>query len=119
MIQSASPVRRQRGVSLTGMLFIAILIAIVGLFGVRLIPVVIEYQSVSKAATRAAAGKSVAEVRELFDKALQTDQVSQITSKDIEVTREGERVVVIFAYERQQHLVGPAYLLFKVSGRSK
>lgn len=115
MIQSASPVRRQRGVSLTGMLFIAILIAIVGLFGVRLI----EYQSVSKAATRAATGKSVAEVRELFDKALQTDQVSQITSKDIEVTREGERVVVIFAYERQQHLVGPAYLLFKLSGRSK
>lgn len=112
--------RRQRGISLIGMLFIAFVVAIAGLMAVRLIPVGIEYMSVSKAATSATRGKSVAEVRELFDKSLQADQISQITSKDMEVTREGERVVVNFAYDRTQHLFGPAYLLLKLSaGRSE
>lgn len=118
MKQTFASSRRQRGVSLMGMIFVAVVVGGLGLLGVRGIPIGVEYAAVKKAAKAAAAGKSVAEVREMFDRSLQTDQVSEISSRDIQVTREGERVVVSFAYDRTLHLFGPAYLMFKLSGRS-
>jgi hypothetical protein len=34
------------------------------------------------------------------------------------VTKEGEKIVVSFAYEREIHLAGPGYLTLKYTGRS-
>jgi hypothetical protein len=34
------------------------------------------------------------------------------------VTKEDDKVVVRFAYQREFHLVGPAYLTLKYSGQS-
>ena len=35
------------------------------------------------------------------------------------VSKEGDKTVVTFAYTREIHLAGPAYLLLKYDGRSK
>lgn len=109
----------QRGVSLLGILFIAVLAILVGLVAIRTIPVAIEHSQVLKAAATATAGKTLPEVRDRFDKALQVEQITQITSRDIQVSREGDRMVVTFAYDRIVPLYGPAYLLFKLEGRSE
>ena len=37
----------------------------------------------------------------------------------MEVTKENDKIVVIFAYQREIHLAGPAYLTLKYAGRSK
>jgi hypothetical protein len=58
-------------------------------------------------------------VRALFDKAAQIDDIKSISGRDIEVTKEGDKVVVSFAYQREIHLAGPAWLTLKYSGRSK
>ena len=71
------------------------------------------------AANKARDGGSVAEVRALFDKAAQIDDIKSISGRDIEVTKEGDKVVVSFAYQREIHLAGPAWLTLKYSGRSK
>jgi len=55
----------------------------------------------------------------IFDKATEIDAISSISGKDLEVTKEGDKVVVRFAYEREIHLVGPAWLTLKYAGRSK
>jgi len=39
--------------------------------------------------------------------------------RDLEITKEGDTVVVSFSYTREIHLVGPAFLLLKYTGRSK
>ena len=59
------------------------------------------------------------EVRALFDKQAEVDTIKSITGKDLEVTKVGDKVVVGFAYEREIHLAGPAYLTLKYAGRSK
>jgi hypothetical protein len=61
----------------------------------------------------------VAEVRSLFDKAASVDNISSISGKDIEVTKENDKVVVKFAYQREIHLAGPAYLTLKYAGQSR
>jgi len=61
----------------------------------------------------------VAEVRAIFDRAAAIDDISSINGTDLKIAKEGDKVVVSFAYEKEIQLVDPAYLLLKYSGRSK
>ena len=113
------PKSRQRGISFLGLLFVGGVLAVSGVIAAQIMPTMIEYQAVSKAANKASAGSSVAEVRAIFDRAAAVDDIKSITGKDLEVTKEGEKIVVKFAYEREIHLAGPGYLTLKYTGRSK
>ena len=113
-----SPRRRQHGMSFIGLLFVGGLLAVTGVVVAQAIPTVIEYQAVLKAVNKAKAGNTVPEVRNIFDKATSIDHITSISGKDLEVTKEGEQVVVSFAYQREIHLAGPAYLTLKYAGRS-
>lgn len=110
---------RQRGMSFFGLLFFGGLLAVLGVVAAQIVPTAIEYQAVDKAVNKAREGNSVAEVRSIFDKAAQIDSINSISGKDLEVTKEGDKIVVSFAYEREIHLTGPAYLTLKYKGRSK
>lgn len=110
---------KQHGVSFIGMLILAGLLAVVGVVVAQAVPTVIEYQAVLKAANKAKEGNTVAEVRSIFDKATSVDNISSISGKDIEVSKENDKVVVKFAYQREIHLAGPAYLTLKYAGQSR
>lgn len=110
---------RQRGLSFLGLLVVGGLLAVTGVIGAQIVPTAIEYQAILKAANKAREGNSVAEVRSIFDKAAAVDNISSISGKDIDVTKEGDKIVVSFAYQREIHLAGPGYLTLKYSGRSK
>lgn len=110
---------RQRGISFIGLLIVGALLAVAAVIGAEAFPTVVEYQAVVKAANKAAAGNSVPEVRSLFDKAASIDNIKSISGKDLEVTKDGDKVVVSFAYQREIHLAGPAWLTLKYEGRSK
>jgi hypothetical protein len=112
--------RKQSGFSLLGMLFWGGIVAVLFVLGAQVVPTVIEYQAITKASKKAAMeGNSVGEVRGAFDKAATIDDIKSIAGRDLEVTKEGDKVVVKFAYSREIHLAGPAYLLLKYEGRSK
>ncbi len=110
---------RQAGISFFGLIFVIAVLAGVGVLGAQAFPTVVEYQAVLKAVERAKAGSSPAEIRTLFDKAAQVDDIKSITGKDLEVTRVGDRNVVKFAYNKEIHMFGPAFLLIKYAGQSK
>lgn len=110
---------QQRGLTFFGLLIVGILLAFAGVVVAQLVPTYIEYMAVQKAVDKAATGTTVTEVRSIFDKASQIDDIRTISGKDLEVSKEGERVVVSFNYSREVHLAGPAYLLMKYAGRSK
>ena len=68
---------------------------------------------------RPAATLLVAEVRSTFDKAAAIDNITSVSGKDLDVTKEGDKVVASFAYQREIHLTGPAFLTLKYTGRSR
>ena len=109
----------QSGISFIGLLFVVGIIACLGILGAQAFPTVVEYQAVLKAVQKSAEGSSVAEVRQIFDKASQVDDIKSITGKDLEVSKNGDKVVVKFAYNREIHMFGPAFLLLKYVGQSK
>ncbi len=111
---------RQSGMTFIGLLFVAGVIAVSVAIGMQVVPTYTEFRTVQKAVDKAAAdGNTVAEVRSGFDRTASIDYITSITGKDLEVTKVNEKIVVSFAYEREIHLTGPAYLTLKYSGRSK
>ncbi|MES2281412.1 MAG: DUF4845 domain-containing protein [Pseudomonadota bacterium] len=111
---------KQLGISFIGVLFVVGVFAFIGVIAAQAFPTMTEFQTITKAASKAAAeGKSVAEVRTNFDKIAQIDDIKSISGKDLEVTKEGDKTVVSFAYNKEIHIGGPAYLLIKYAGKSK
>lgn len=110
---------QQRGISFIGLLFVAAILACAGVLAAQVVPTLIEFQAISKAATKATGGSTVAEVRSIFDKAAAIDDIKSISGKDLEVSKQGDKTIVAFAYTREIHMAGPAYLLLKYNGQSK
>lgn len=109
---------RQRGISFFGLVFIGAVVVFGGIIIAKVVPTVIEYQAINKAATKAATGSTVAEVRAIFDRQSAIDDFTAISGKDLEVKKNGADVIVSFAYEKEIALGGPAYLLIKYAGSS-
>jgi Tfp pilus assembly major pilin PilA len=110
---------QQAGLSFVGLLFVVGVLACLGVLAAQAFPTVVEYQTVLKAVQKASDGNTVAEVRQIFDKAAQIDDIKSIAAKDLEISKENDKVVVKFAYNKEIHMFGPAYLLLKYVGSSK
>jgi len=105
-----------------GLLFWAIVIGFFGYLLVRALPTVNEYMTIQRAVTKIAASNpaTVAEARQAFDRQKDIEySISSITSKDLAITKENDRVVISFAYDKEVPIAGPVYLLIKYEGRSQ
>lgn len=111
---------RQRGISFIGLIVFGSLLAMAGVVAAQIFPTVIEYMAIQKAVQKAAMeGTTPAEIRMVYDKATVIDDIKSMNSKDLDISKQGDKVVVAFSYEREIHLVGPAFLTLKYEGRSK
>jgi sensor histidine kinase regulating citrate/malate metabolism len=109
---------RQAGMSIITLIFILAVLAAVGAVALQAFPSVIEYQAALRAVNKAKSEGSVAAVRAAFDRSADIDSISSIQGKDLEITKEGDQVVVGFAYQKEFHMFGPAWLTLKYEGRS-
>ena len=116
------PPVRQRGLSLIGLLFWAVVLGFGALVGMKVFPTVNEFYTIQRTVQKVAQGPagSVAEVRTAFDKQKEIEySINSISGKDLDVTKENDKVVIHFAYDKQIEIMEPVYLLIKYQGRSK
>ena len=122
MIVRRETARRQRGVTLFGLLFWAIIIGFVALIGMRVLPTLNEFFTVKRTVNKIAMegqNASVPEIRAAFERQKQIEySITTIGGKDLIITKENEKVVVAFAYDKEVELMKPVYLLIKFEGRS-
>lgn len=112
----------QRGVSLIGLLFWAIIIGFIGYVLVRALPTLNEYFTIQSAVNKIAASNpsTVGEIRAQFDKQKDIEySIVSMSGKDLDITKENDRVVIRFAYNKELELIAPVYLLIKYEGRSR
>jgi len=114
-----SSAAHQRGISFVGLVFVAAVLGCLGVVVAQVIPTLIEWQAIDKAANKAKEGTTVPEVRAIFDRAQAIDDFKSVTGKDLEVRKVGDKVVVSYAYEREIPLFGPAYLTLKYKGETR
>ncbi len=113
--------RRQRGITMFGLLFWAIVIGVAALVGMRVVPTAVEYYTIMKAINRITAEEpaTVPQIRAAFERTKAIDLITSISGKDLDITKENEKVVISFAYNSEIELVKPVYLVIKYEGRSK
>jgi hypothetical protein len=114
--------RAQRGVSLIGLLVWAIVIGFIFYVGIRVLPTLNEYFTIQTAVNKIAASKpsTVGEIRQLFDKQKDIEySIASISGKDLDITKENDRIVIRFAYNKELELIAPVYLLIKYEGQSR
>ena len=114
---------KQRGLTLSGLLITLVVVVVLGVFALKLIPSYIEYAK-AKAAIVAIAGdrsksSSVNEIRKAFDARANIDDISAVKASDLEVTKEGNDVVISFAYRKEIPIAGNVGLYVDFVGRSK
>jgi len=107
--------------SLIGLMAWAIIVGFIGYLAVRVLPTVNEFLTVQRAVNRVAAESpaTVGEVRRAFDKQKDIEYaITTISGKDLEVTKENDKLVIRFAYDKEIPIFEPVYLLLKYKGSS-
>ena len=106
---------------MTTLLVAAVVIIFGALIAMKVGPAYMEYGNVKKAVGAVALeGRtaSVADVRKGFDRRAQVDDINVISGQDLEISKEGNEVVVAFAYSKKVGLFGNVSLLFEFAGAS-
>jgi hypothetical protein len=111
--------RLNKGISLFNMIFVAMVVATIGLLAVQIFPTVTEYLAIKNTIQRASYLETPLEAREAFDKAAVVNGIKSLTSKEIEISKTDNKLLLQFSYQREIHLAGPAFLTLKYSGQSK
>ena len=113
---------RQRGITLIGLLFWSVIVAFAALLAMRVLPTLNEYFTIQSAVNKIASSNpgTVGEIRQQFDKQKDIEySISSISGKDLDITKENDKIVIRFAYDKELELIAPVYLLIKYEGRSR
>jgi Tfp pilus assembly major pilin PilA len=113
--------RYQRGVTLLGLVAWGIVIGLVAILAVKVVPDVVEFYKIKKVVAATAANsddKTVAEIRNIYEKYADIDQIQTIRPVDLDIYKEGSRVIIAFAYEKRIPLFANASLVLDFQGSS-
>jgi len=88
----------------------------------RVLPTMNEYFTIQRSVNKIAAEglTTVPEIRNAFEKQKEIEySISSISGKDLDITKENDRTVIRFAYDKEVEIMPPVYLLIKYQGSSK
>jgi len=108
---------KQRGVSLSGLIFIVAILGVIAVFGMRTVPSYLEYKAIKNSIVVAkASGGSVQEMRTSFDKNADVAYITSLAGRDLVFSRDSGQLEISFAYEKRLPLAGNVSLVIDYSG---
>lgn len=113
---------RQRGVTLIGLVFWAVLIGFFSYVLVQALPTLNEYATIKRTVSKLAkeGPSTVPEIRTAFDRQKEIEySITEVSGRDLEITKENDKVVISFAYDKIVPLIPPVFLLIRYEGRSQ
>jgi Tfp pilus assembly protein PilX len=113
--------RQQQGLSLIALIIGLIVVAMVALGGMKVIPSYLEYRSAKNAIdaiARERQGATVADIRRAFDNRSAIDDINTVKAADLEITKEGNGVVISFAYRKEVPLFNNVGLYIDYAARA-
>ncbi|MCX7172761.1 MAG: DUF4845 domain-containing protein [Proteobacteria bacterium] len=117
-------IKRQRGVGLLTLIVGGGLFFFVALLGMKVFPDVLAYFTVIKNVMATAhdpglSGSSVSQIRGAYLKRSQVEGGSPVGSEDLDITKEGNEIIISFAYSKKIPLVANVSLVIDFEGSSK
>ena len=102
-MRSTSALRRQQGLSLVGLILVLALVVVIALFGMKLVPTYLEFRSAKNAidALSRSGGATPSDIRRNFESRSVIDGIESIKPSDLDITKQGNQVVISFAYRKE------------------
>ena len=113
---------KQSGVSLSGLIIVLFILIILGLLGLKVLPPYMEFRTAKnaiEAVARERQGASISDVRRGFDARAQIDDINAVQSKDLEITKDGQEIVISFAYHKEVPLFRNIGVYFDFAATSR
>jgi type II secretory pathway pseudopilin PulG len=110
-------INAQRGISLSGLIFVLAIIGVLAIFGMKVLPTFLEYRSIKDAIVRAKdTNGTVREMQVSFDKNAEINMVSALKGRDLVISKQTGETEISFAYEKRIPLAGNVSLVIDYSG---
>lgn len=107
--------RKQRGLSLIGLIFFGGLLFFAALIVMKSLPAFVEYFTIKKHISelvKGGEGTNPKEIMGSFDRRASIDDITSVQGSDLEITKKGEGVDIRVNYSRKVLLFGPVNLCF-------
>jgi hypothetical protein len=116
--------KTQRGMGFIGVLTLLVGIIFLAIIGMKMVPAYIEYFSIKQAVAAITQGgqlrnATVADVRKAFELRQAIDDFTSVGPKDLEITKDGNEIVISFAYEKRIPLFYNISVLIDFAGSSQ
>ena len=112
--------RRQRGLGLIGLIFIGLIAVALLALGFRVVPAVVEYIAIERAVQKIKnEGSTVREIQSAFERHRTIDDITSITSQDLDITKEGDRIVIRSAYQKKIPILDNVSLVIDFAGTTR
>jgi hypothetical protein len=113
---------RQSGVTLFGLIFGLTVLVFAALLAMKLIPAYMEYHTAKnaiQAIARSQQGGSLSDIRRAWEGRAAVDDISAIKGSDLEISKDGNHLVLSFAYRKEVPLFSNlgVYIDFAASSR--
>jgi len=113
-------IERQRGLSLVGLILVGIIVVFLIALGFRVVPAVVEYIAIERAVQKIKSeGTTVREIQSAFDRHATIDDITSISSRDLDITKEGDRIVISYAYAKKVPITDNVSLVIDFSGTTR
>jgi Domain of unknown function (DUF4845) len=113
-------VGRQRGLSLVGLILVGIIVVALIALGFRVVPAVVEWIAIERAVQKIKSeGTTVREIQAAFDRHATIDDITSINSRDLDITKEGDRIVISYAYAKKVPIMDNVSLVIDFSGTTR
>ena len=108
---------RQQGLGLIALIFVGLIIVVLRIIGAKLVPAITEYLAIEKAVQRIRnEADTVPQLRSAFDRYAQIDDIKSLKGRDLDITKEADKVVISYAYSYQIPITDNVRLVIDFSG---
>jgi len=116
----AGPAARQRGLSLVSLIFVGVIVVILLTIGMKVVPALAEYLAVERAVQKVAnEGQTVRDIRNAFDRYATIDDIKSISGKDLDITKDSERIIVSYSYSYSVPVLDNVRIVIDFSGSNR
>jgi hypothetical protein len=111
---------RQRGLSLIGLIFVGLIVVALLALGFKIVPAVIEYIAIERAVQKIKnEGTTVRDIQTAFERHRTIDDITSITAGDLDITKEGDKVVISYAYQKKIPILDNVSLVIDFAGTTR
>lgn len=113
-------ISREQGLSLSGFMFVIIVVAALAVVAMKVVPTVIEYMAVKKAIVIARdGGGTPRDIQLAFDKQRNAGYIESVQGSDLQITKTSDGFEVGVEYQKQIALFGPVSLLIDYAANTE